>query len=124
MNTNTDAQVHLPLRESTYFILLSLASEPRHGYGIMKAVRSISQNHVTLSSGTLYGALKRLLDQGWIVRLDLVEPNNTTRERKFYQLTNLGRSVLDAEVARLNGLIAAAQNQLVGGNAAGANAPA
>ncbi|MEZ4641055.1 MAG: helix-turn-helix transcriptional regulator [Caldilineaceae bacterium] len=50
--------------------MLSLSSEPRHGYSIIKDVEQLSRNSVSLSTGTLYGALKRLLDQGWIERVD------------------------------------------------------
>ena len=53
-----------PLTEATYFIMLSLSREPRHGYAIMKDVQSLSEDRVILSTGTLYGALKRLLKQG------------------------------------------------------------
>ena len=53
-----DISANLPLTEATYFILLSLALGPRHGYLIMKDVRSLSRGRVTLSTGTLYGALK------------------------------------------------------------------
>ena len=99
----------LPLREPTFFILLSLASGPRHGYAMMKAVEGLSEERVKLSTGTLYGAIKRLLDDGWIFRVEDPLPNGTDRERKAYALTELGRRVLDAEVARLKRLVKAAQ---------------
>ena len=103
----------LPLREPTFFILLSLASGPRHGYAMMKAVESLSEERVKLSTGTLYGAIKRLLDDGWIFRVEDPLPNGTDRERKAYALTELGRRVLDAEVARLKRLVKAAQIRTV-----------
>ena len=62
-----------PLTESTYFILLSLSPEPKHGYAIMKEVQELSEGRVVLSTGTLYGALKRLLDEGWIIRLEEIQ---------------------------------------------------
>jgi DNA-binding PadR family transcriptional regulator len=99
---------NLPLTEATFFILLSLAPEPRHGYAIMKEVQTLSDNRVILSTGTLYGALKRLLDQSWIERVDDLT-NETDRERKAYALTNLGRRILKAETARLQKLAAIAQ---------------
>ena len=103
----------LPLREPTFFILLSLVSGPRHGYAIMKAVESLSEERVKLSTGTLYGAIKRLLDDGWIFRAEDPLPNVTDRERKAYELTESGRRVLDAEIARLKKLVKAAQIQTV-----------
>jgi DNA-binding PadR family transcriptional regulator len=56
-----DVQADLPLTETTFFILLSLASEPKHGYAIMKEVETLSRGNVRLRTGTLYGAIKRLL---------------------------------------------------------------
>ncbi len=103
---------NLPLTEVSYFILLSLAPGPQHGYAIMKEVRLLSQGRVSLSTGTLYGALKRMLEQGWIVRADELETSEPAvqdgRERKFYRLTGSGRHLLQAEVQRLEGLVAAA----------------
>jgi DNA-binding PadR family transcriptional regulator len=73
----------------------------------------LSEGRVLLSTGTLYGAIKRLLDHGWIRRVDDPLPNVTDRERKAYELTELGRRVLNAEVARLNKLIQIAQSHAV-----------
>ena len=56
MESPSEIQTQLPLTEATYFILLSLAPGPRHGYAIMKDVHSLSHGHVTLSTGTLYTA--------------------------------------------------------------------
>jgi len=100
---------NLPLREATFLILLSLAPQPRHGYAIMKDVEALSDGRVQLSTGTLYGALKRLLDQGWIERFDETVVNG--RERKAYRLTDLGRRILDAETVRLQSLVSVAQQQ-------------
>jgi DNA-binding PadR family transcriptional regulator len=102
---------HLPLREPTFFILLSLSPGPKHGYAILKEVECLSEERVKLSTGTLYGAIKRLLDRGWIRRVDDPIPNATERERKSYALTELGRRVLNAEIARLQKLVSVAQIQ-------------
>jgi DNA-binding PadR family transcriptional regulator len=118
MNTSTDIQTHLPLTEVTYFILLSLAPEPRHGYAIMKDVERLSQGRVSLSTGTLYGALKRLLEQGWIIRMQGVEEDHKGRERKAYRLTSLGQSILQAEIERLNSLVDAASRKNLGNSKA------
>jgi DNA-binding PadR family transcriptional regulator len=106
----TSTQANQPLTEATYFIILCLAQEPKHGYAIMKEVQRLSDNRVLLSTGTLYGVLKRLLAQGWIERIDEPEQDNqeTGRPRKSYALTPMGRQVLRAELERLRGLIAAA----------------
>ena len=104
-----DVETKLPLSEATLLILLSLAPQPRHGYAIMKDVAALSDGRVQLSTGTLYGALKRLLDQGWIERFD--ETVVDGRERKAYRLTDLGRRILNAETVRMQALLTAAQQR-------------
>ena len=100
-----------PLTESTFYILLSLFAGPRHGYAIMKDVQALSENQVSLSTGTLYGAIKRLLDLEWIVRLDestadlAFDGRLDGRGQKVYQLTEHGRRIMNAEVARLDDLV-------------------
>jgi len=106
-----DMLSHLPLREPTFFILLSLSPGPKHGYAILKEVEALSDGRVRLSTGTLYGAIKRLLEDGWIRRVNDPQPNNTQRERKPYTLTELGRRVLTAEIDRLRKLVDVAQIQ-------------
>jgi DNA-binding PadR family transcriptional regulator len=108
MVSPSEIQSQLPLTEATYFILLSLAPGPRHGYAIMKSASSLSHGRVKLSTGTLYTALKRLLELGWIRRVDETGAANG-RQRKAYQLTDLGEGVLHAEVQRLQGLVNAAR---------------
>ena len=109
IRTQTRTDIQPPLSEATLFILLSLAPGPRHGYAIMKDVQTLSDDRIVLSTGTLYGALKRLLEQRWIERVDDPEPNDTDRERKAYALTQTGRRILKAEVERLQKLIATAR---------------
>ena len=109
----SDLNSHLPLTESTYTILLSLAAGPRHGYAIMQDVAALSDGRIELGTGTLYGALRRLLDQGWIDRVD--ENVVDGRKRKAYILTPLGTNILDAETDRLRQLLAAAGKRLAGG---------
>ena len=114
----SELQSHLPLTESTFFVLLSLAPKAKHGYAIMKDVEALSQTQVTLSTGTLYGALKRLLESGWIERFeDIPQTGVGTRERKTYRLTPLGRRILQAETKRMEALVAVALPRLAGGEA-------
>lgn len=98
-----------PLREPSFFILLSLSAGPKHGYAILKEVRFLSEERLKLSTSTLYGAIKRLLDKGWIRRVVDPFPNHTNRERKPYDLTEDGRSALNAEIDRLQKLVSVAQ---------------
>lgn len=109
----------LPLSESTFLILVSLDDKPKHGYAIMKEVQSLSQGRVTLSTGTLYGAIKRMLKDNWIRRVELVDEEEDARQRKFYALTNRGRRVLGAETARLRELVEIAGRRLALGAQSG-----
>ena len=106
-----DIYSQLPLREPTFYILLSLSPGAKHGYAVLKGVENLSNGRVKLSTGTLYGAIKRLLDRGWIRRVDDPIPNDTGRQRKAYELTELGRNMLNAEIARLMELVRVAQTQ-------------
>lgn len=107
----------LPLREPTFFILLSLANGDKHGYAILKDVERLSGGRLRLSTSTLYEALGRLLDQDLVARISAAKENDggarhPGRPRKLYRLTNSGRRVLNAELARLQGLVATAQERL------------
>ena len=97
-----------PLTPAVFHILLALSDGEKHGYAIMKEVAALSEGRVTLSTGTLYGALKRLLDQGWIRRVDDASANGSGRVRKSYVLTRLGQQILAAEVERLERLVRSA----------------
>lgn len=106
----------LPLREPTFFILLSLAQGEKHGYAIIKDVEVLSRNDVVLSTSTLYEALARLLDQALIERVEepaaAEGPNHPGRPRKAYRLTARGRRVLGAEIERMQTLLTVAQWRL------------
>jgi DNA-binding PadR family transcriptional regulator len=78
-----------------------LAEQPRHGYSILKDVEEMSDGRVVLSTGTLYGALRRLLDEEWIER---IEEEDTSRGRQAYRLTSRGRKNLQLEVGRMKHL--------------------
>lgn len=96
---------HLPLTETSFFILLSLATLPKHGYAILKDVEDMSAGRVVLATGTLYSALRRMLEEGWIERVDEEVPDGDARERKRYRLTDLGRRILELETERLRALV-------------------
>ena len=91
----------MPLTETVLLILVSLAEEPRHGYSILKDVERMSNGRVVLSTGTLYGALRRLLDDKWIERF---EERESSRGRQAYRLTAVGRRNLQCEVDRMKHL--------------------
>ncbi len=90
-----------PLTETVLLILLSLAEQPRHGYSILKDVERMSDGRVVLSTGTLYGALRRMLDDRWIERF---EDEDTSRGKQSYRLTSLGQGTLQVELGRMKRL--------------------
>ncbi len=100
-----DTNNYLPLQEPTFYILLSLRGGDKHGYAILKEVAELSESRVKLSTGTLYGALNRLLDQGLIARIE----EEGARGKKLYRLTPAGLGVFEAEVERMGRLLAAAK---------------
>ena len=99
----------LPLTETTFYILLSLSPKPKHGYAMMKDVENLSESRIRLSTGTLYGAIKRLLEKGWIKRVEDQNADENGRGRKAYVLTRYGKRILNAEVDRLQDLVKTAQ---------------
>ncbi len=107
-----DDQNLLPLTETTFLILLSLAPGPQHGYAILKEIESLSEGRVVFSTGTLYGALKRLLESDWIERYDNPDAVESGRPRKEYRLTDRGRRILSAETRRLQTLLGVARLRL------------
>jgi len=109
--TRPEVSGEAPLFEATFLILLSLQGEPRHGYAILKEVEALSQGRVALSTGTLYGAIKRLLADRWIERVETAGTPENGRERKPYRLTERGEHVLAAEVRRLRALVNAADKR-------------
>lgn len=100
-----------PLTEPVLLILLSLADRPRHGYALLKDIESLSNGQVRLSTGTLYGALRRLLDHGWIERF---EQEDTSREKQAYRLTTVGRRHLQLELKRMRHLMHVGAQRLRG----------
>src|SRR5581483_4233408 len=90
-----------PLSEPVLLILMSLADRPRHGYALMKDIEELSEGRVRLSTGTLYGAIRRLLDEDWIERH---KQQDTSRDKQAYRLTAVGRRQLEYELDRMRQL--------------------
>ena len=99
-----------PLTESYFYILLCLYDGPSHGYGIMRRTLALSDGHVHIGSGTMYGATGSMMKKGWITELSGPDADR----RRLYTLTDAGREVLLAEADRLRSLAAAAEN-IIGG---------
>ena len=99
----------LPLTPPVFHILLALAEEERHGYGIMQDVARQTDGALQLGPGTLYGCLKRMLAAG------LVEESD--ERRRYYRMTACGKRMVRVEAQRLAGAVTVAMARLAGENA-------
>ncbi len=96
----------LPLKPHWFHVLLSLADQEQHGYGIMQEVLERTDGKVRLWPATLYGTLKRLMDAELIEESETrPAPDADDARRRYYRLTRLGRRVLAAESERLEDLV-------------------
>ena len=102
-----DAADFLPLTPAAFHVLLALSDSPKHGYLILKEVEDRTGGDVRLSTGTLYGLIKRFLDDELIVELPAEDDGH--ERRRPYKLTPFGRQVARAEAARLEQLVSAAR---------------
>src|SRR5687768_7591897 len=100
----------LPLSPQQFHILLSLAVQDRHGYGIILDVASRTGDELRMGTGTLYTAIGRLVTLG-VIEDTAVDDGR----RRHYHLTRFGRTVLEAEAARLEALLRLAQVEGIGG---------
>ena len=100
----------LPLSPAVFHILIALADRDRHGYSIMQDVAARTDGKVRLSAGTLYSAIRRMLEQGLIEELrDSPDPSSDDERRRYYRLTQLGRDAAVAEARRVNDLLSQAR---------------
>ena len=100
------------ISEAVFQILLSLADRPRHGLGIAGEVEERTGHRVRLGAGTLYTALRRMRDDGWIAEA-AAPPGEEDRRRRFYAVTEAGRQVLAAEARRMETLVRDARGKAV-----------
>jgi len=98
------ADSFLPLAPATLHILLALAGENLHGYGIMQEILRQSAGRYKLGPGTLYDNLQRMMKQALVEEVEGPRDEENSR-RRYYRLTALGRGVLSAEIARLEGVV-------------------
>lgn len=101
-----DAEELLPLPPPVFHILIALAEGPRHGYAIMREVADRTAGRLRLGPGTLYGSIKRMLEQG-LIEEARARPGAEAEDerRRYYRLTRLGRRTAEAEAARLSDVL-------------------
>jgi DNA-binding PadR family transcriptional regulator len=101
-----DPEQLLPLPSATLHILIALASGEKHCYAIMRDVEELSDGHVKMGPGTLYGSVKRMLKDGLIEETaERPDPELDDQRRRYYRLTALGQRVRTAELQRLETLV-------------------
>ena len=102
----------LPLPVATFHILVAVGDQDRHGYAIMQDVAARTNGALKLSPGTLYGSIRRMLEEGLIVELsERQRPDEDDERRRYYRLTTRGISVARAEMGRLEGQLSAARSR-------------
>jgi len=105
-----EVESFLPLPTAVFHILVALADRERHGYSIMQDVGARTDGRVRLSAGTLYSAIRRMLEQGLIEELrDSPDPASDDERRRYYRVTKLGRDVAVAEARRLSDMLSHAR---------------
>ena len=90
-------RIYIPMTEAGFYILYCL-QEPQHGYAISRQVKRMTGGQVTISAGTMYGALSKMEKDG-LIRFCREED-----KRKLYQITELGEEVLYQEIKRIERL--------------------
>ncbi len=111
----------LPLPASVMHIVVALADGEKHGYAILRDVTELSGGAVRMGSGTLYGSIQRMVDQGLIEETDeRPDPAVDDQRRRYYRLTVLGQRVGAAEHRRLEALVDAARLRQLGPRPGGA----
>ena len=105
-SSSTNPDHLLPLPVAMFHILVAVADQDRHGYAIMQDVAARTDDALKLSPGTLYGSIKRMLEQGLIVEVnDRERPHEDDERRRYYRITAFGRAVAQAEATRLATLL-------------------
>jgi DNA-binding PadR family transcriptional regulator len=100
-----DVATLLPLPPAFLHILIAIGDEERHGYAIMQDVAERTDGQVRMSPGTLYGSIRRMLDEGLIEERFQRAGSDDDERRRYYRVTKFGRAVASAEADRLSALL-------------------
>lgn len=114
MGKKRTVESYLPLTPALFHVLLALADGEKHGYVISKEIAWRTNNEVKLSTGTLYGIIKRLLDDAMIEEsAERPDFSLDDQRRRYYRLTKLGKAVAEAEAERMERVLALARSKHV-----------
>ena len=100
-----DIERQLPLPPAVFHILIALGEGEKHGYAVMQEVAERTGGKVRMSPGTLYGSIRKMLDEGLIEELFPRGAAGEDERRRYYRLTKFGRVVAAAEAERLAALL-------------------
>lgn len=104
-----DLQRLLPLTPAVFFVLFALADGDKHGYAIMQEMAALSGGKVRMGPGTLYTTLQRLLELTLIEEVQTADESE--RRRRYYRLSGSGKSILEAEIGRLDSVVRLARKK-------------
>ena len=110
--THSEVSAQLPLPPATFHILMAVAQDDRHGYGIIQDVAERTNGELRLSAGTLYRSIQRMLEQGLIDETDdRPAPEFDDERRRYYRISAFGTAVARAETRRMTLLVRMARTQ-------------
>lgn len=113
MTSSRELESILPLTPTVFYMLVSLAAGPRHGYAVAQEVEALSEGRMVMGPGTLYGALQRMQDLGLIAETENPgEEGLHAERRRYYQVTAMGRAALRTESERLLRAVNVARTRL------------
>jgi DNA-binding PadR family transcriptional regulator len=92
-----------PLTECYFYILLCLYNKANHGYGVMQETERLTNGRVKIGSGTMYGAVSNMMSKGWII--EFISNNPEDYRKRVYQITSIGKQILEQERNRLKDLV-------------------
>jgi len=103
-NLSPEIRKLIPLTPAVFFVLLSLASEAKHGYAVMQEMEQLSDGEVRMGPATLYTTIQRLSDLSLVSEVT-APGNEEDARRRYYEITSQGRSLLEMEVARMKNVV-------------------
>ncbi len=110
--SQSDIAALIPLPPATFHILMAVAQDDRHGYGIIQDVAARTNGEIKLSAGTLYRSIQRMLEQGLLVETDdRPAPELDDERRRYYRISTFGTAVARAEIRRMAKLVRMARTQ-------------
>jgi DNA-binding PadR family transcriptional regulator len=100
----------IPLTPAVFYVMLALSSGPKHGYAIMQETGTLSEGGFRMGPATLYSTIQRLAGLGLVD--EITDRSGEDSRRRYYELSDSGRGLLEAEVQRMNSVVRTANARL------------